>query len=63
MTKQAVLIIDMLNDFVTGDLKTERATSIVPNLKELIQAARRHGVPVIFSNDAHYNHDFEVIRK
>ncbi len=63
MTAKAVVIIDMLNDFVTGDLKTERAARIVPNLRKLIEAARKHGVPVIYSNDAHYKHDFEVVHK
>jgi len=63
MTNKAVIIIDLLNDFVTGDLKTERAAKIVPNLKKLVEAARKHDVPVIYSNDAHYKHDFEVVRK
>ncbi len=63
MTNKAVIIVDMLNDFVTGDLKTERAARIVPNLKKLIEEARKHGVPVIYSNDAHYKHDFEVVHK
>lgn len=63
MTNKAVIIVDMLNDFLTGDLKTERAARIVPNLKKLIEAARKHGVPVIYSNDAHYKHDFEVVHK
>jgi nicotinamidase-related amidase len=59
----AVIIIDMLNDFVTGDLKCERAKAIIPKLKKLIEAARKHGIPVIYSNDAHYPHDFEVVQK
>jgi len=63
MANQVVIIVDMLNDFVTGDLKTERAARIVPSLKKLVEAARKHGVPLIFSNDAHYTHDFEVVRK
>jgi len=63
MANKVVIIVDMLNDFVTGDLKTERAARIVPNLKKLIEASRNHGVPVIYSNDAHYEHDFEVVRK
>ncbi len=63
MTNKAVIIVDMLNDFVTGDLKTERAARIVPNLKKLIEEARKHGVPVIYSNDAHYKNDFEVVHK
>lgn len=59
----AVIIIDMLNDFVTGDLKCERAKYIIPNLKKLVEAARKHGIPVIYSNDAHYPEDFEVVEK
>lgn len=63
MGNEAVLIIDMLNDFVTGDLKCERAKHIVPNLKRLIESARKHNIPVIYCNDAHYPEDFEVIEK
>jgi len=63
MSKMALIILDMLNDFVTGDLKTERATKIIPNLTRLVEAARENGVPVIYSNDAHYENDFEVIRR
>jgi nicotinamidase-related amidase len=53
----------MLNDFVTGDLKCERAKNIIPNIKKLVEAARKHDIPVIYSNDAHYPHDVEVIHK
>jgi nicotinamidase-related amidase len=63
MNNMAVIIIDMLNDFVTGDLKCERAGSIIPNLKKLIGASHRHNVPVIYSNDAHYPQDAEVVQK
>lgn len=59
---EAVIVIDMLNDFVTGDLKCERADRIIPKIRRLIQAARRKGVPVIYSNDAHLPHDFELGR-
>ncbi len=63
MEKEAVLIIDMLNDFVTGKLKCERAQHIIPNLKRLIQAARANNIPVIYINDAHHPQDFEVVEK
>ena len=43
----AVVVIDMLNDFVTGSLKVEPAPAIIPNLKALLDAARRAGVPVV----------------
>ena len=63
MDNKAVIIIDMLNDFVTGDLRCERADRIIPNLKKLIEAARKHKVPVIYSNDAHFPEDAEIVQK
>ncbi|MEM2393413.1 MAG: isochorismatase family cysteine hydrolase [Candidatus Bathyarchaeia archaeon] len=63
LERACVIIVDMLNDFVTGDLKCERAAKIVPNLKKLVEAARKHGIPVIYANDAHYPHDVEVVHK
>ncbi|MEM3443121.1 MAG: isochorismatase family cysteine hydrolase [Candidatus Bathyarchaeia archaeon] len=63
MDNAAVIIIDMLRDFVTGELKCERAQRIVPNLKRLVEAARKHNIPIIYSNDAHYPQDFEVVQK
>ena len=49
----AILVVDMLNDFVTGALGCDRAKAIVPATAELLDAARKAGVPVIFCNDAH----------
>ena len=49
----AILVVDMLNDIVTGALGCDRARDIVPATAELLQAARKAGVPVIFCNDAH----------
>jgi nicotinamidase-related amidase len=63
LDNKAVIVIDMLNDFVTGDLKTERAKHLIPSLKRLIEAARKHNIPVIYSNDAHYPTDTEVVQK
>jgi nicotinamidase-related amidase len=60
---KAVVVIDMLNDFVTGDLACERAQRIIPNLQKLLAAARAAGQLVIFSNDAHLpegDKEFEV---
>lgn len=51
--KQAILVVDMLNEFVTGAISNERAlATIEPNAK-LLDAARKAGVPVIFCNDSH----------
>ena len=53
----------MLNDFVTGELRAERAENIIVPLQRLVDIARKNGVPIIFSNDAHYPQDVEVTRK
>ncbi|MFP3985597.1 MAG: cysteine hydrolase family protein [Candidatus Bathyarchaeia archaeon] len=63
MEKPAIIIIDMLNDFVTGELRTQRADKIIQPLKKLVETARKHKVPVIYSNDAHYKLDSEVVHK
>ncbi len=63
MTNKAILVIDMLNGFVTVDLKCERAEHIVPNLKRLVEAAHEHNIPVVYINDAHYPEDFEVVER
>lgn len=49
----AILVVDMLNDFVTGALKCDRGLAIVKKTSELLDGARKAGVPVIFCNDAH----------
>lgn len=51
----AILVVDMLNDFVTGALKCDRGLKIVPKTAQLLEGARKAGVPVIFCNDAHLN--------
>jgi nicotinamidase-related amidase len=59
--KTAILVVDMLNDFVTGALACDRGKAIVPKTAELLKSARENGVPVIFCNDAHLkNIDHEL---
>jgi nicotinamidase-related amidase len=53
LDKPAILVVDMLNDFVTGALTCDRAKAIVPATVQLLDAARAANVPVIFCNDAH----------
>jgi nicotinamidase-related amidase len=60
---KAVIVIDMLNDFVTGNLACDRAKRIIPNIKNLVEMARRAGHQVIFANDAHLpegDREFEI---
>lgn len=63
MEKPAVIIIDMLNDFVTGELRADRAGRVIQPLRKLLETARKHKIPVIYSNDAHYLTDAEVVHK
>jgi nicotinamidase-related amidase len=49
----AILVIDMLNDFVHGKLKCERAMNIIPNIKRLLDAARQKGIPIFYCSDEH----------
>ena len=61
--KTAILVVDMLNDFVTGALKCERGMAIVPKTAKLLDEARKNGVKVIFCNDAHLkgiDHEFKI---
>jgi len=57
--KPAVIIIDMLDDFVTGALANPRSERIIPNIAELAARARERGWPVVYANDAHLPGDFE----
>ncbi len=51
--KVAILVIDMLNDFITGKRMIKQAKEIVPRIRELLEHARRLGLPVIYAKDAH----------
>jgi nicotinamidase-related amidase len=57
---EAVIVIDMLNDFVTGKLRCERADHIIPSLQKLLAEARKKGVYVVYSSDAHLKEDSEL---
>ena len=57
---KALVIIDMLDDFVGGALANQRAQAIVPPLKRLLDHARFEGWVVVFSNDAHRPDDPEM---
>lgn len=57
----AIIVLDMLNDFVTGEIGTARAERIIPTLRDdLLPAARENDVRVIYANDAHRPEDFEL---
>jgi nicotinamidase-related amidase len=58
--KPAILIIDMLKEFVYGRLKSPAALEIVPVIKTLVAKARERGIPVIYLADRHYAFDREI---
>ena len=58
--KKVLIIVDMINDFVTGELGGESARKIVPNIAALLRNARKKGIPVIFLQDAHTSTDREL---
>jgi nicotinamidase-related amidase len=57
---KALVIVDMLEDFVDGALANPRAQDIVPSLQGLLERARAEGWVVVFSNDAHLPGDPEL---
>lgn len=56
----AILVIDMINDFVSGKFGGPEAQSIVPAVKKLLARARKQKVPVIYLRDAHEKSDEEL---
>lgn len=57
--RRALLIIDMLNDFVTGRFGFQGARRIVPRLRELLEGWRGWGEPVVYVCDSHPPEDPE----
>ena len=57
---KALIVIDMLDDFVHGRLANPQAKSIVPALQRLLAHARSAGWLVVFANDAHEPGDPEL---
>jgi nicotinamidase-related amidase len=56
----AILVNDMLNDFIKGALKSDRASTIIPSINELVSVARIRGIPVFYCNDEHVEDDPEL---
>jgi len=57
---RALIIVDMLNDFVDGKLANPKAQAIIGPLQRLLAHARDEGWVVVFSNDAHQADDPEL---
>jgi nicotinamidase-related amidase len=58
--KTALVVLDMLNDFVDGTLANPAAKPIIARIDQLAEAARgREDWVVVYANDAHKPGDFE----
>jgi nicotinamidase-related amidase len=58
---RALLVVDMLNDFVTGKIANPRSERIIPNIANLLDMARQEDDwLVVYANDAHLPGDFEL---
>jgi nicotinamidase-related amidase len=60
--RHAVLVVDMLEDFIYGVLKCERMVPKIPNVAAVLDASRGLGIPVVYCNDSHKPSDFELNR-
>ncbi len=58
--KKAIIVVDMINDFVTGKLGSPRAQKIIPNIAALLKKARKQGIPIVYLRDAHTSTDKEM---
>jgi len=60
--RYAVVVVDMLEDFIYGVLKCDRMVPKIPNVARVLDASRAEGIPVIYCNDSHKPSDFELNR-
>jgi nicotinamidase-related amidase len=60
--RYALLVVDMLNDFVYGKIKCDRAVPMIPKSRRLLDSAHDANVPVFYVNDSHTRKDFEMYR-
>lgn len=56
----AILVNDMLNDFINGALRSDRASEIISSIKDLTFVARKKGIPILYCNDEHTENDPEL---
>ena len=59
---RALLVIDMLNDFVTGVIANPRSERLIAPLQVALERVRaqRDEWLVVYANDAHLPRDFEL---
>jgi nicotinamidase-related amidase len=60
--RHAVVVVDMLEDFIYGVLKIDRMVPKIPNVASVLDAARAKDIPVVYCSDSHKPSDFELNR-
>ncbi|MCY0851243.1 MAG: cysteine hydrolase [Thermoplasma acidophilum] len=58
--KPALVVVDMVNEFIHGRLATPEAMKTVGPARKVIETFRRSGLPVVYVNDSHYPDDPEI---
>ena len=58
--KPALLVVDMVREFVTGRLGCEAARALVGPMREILAWARFHRLPIAYLQDAHVEGDPEI---
>lgn len=53
--KKTLIVVDMQNGFITGELGTPEAQAIVPNVKKKIEEYKARGDEIIFTRDTHFD--------
>ncbi|AAT43256.1 cysteine hydrolase family protein [Picrophilus oshimae] len=55
-----LIVIDMLNDFIHGALKTDEALKTVGPASRVVEIFHNKNLPVIYACDSHNKYDFEM---
>ncbi len=58
--RYAILVNDMLDDFIHGSLRSERAEDIIPQIRLLLNIAKQRKIPIFYCNDEHLQIDPEI---
>ncbi|MEM4717612.1 MAG: isochorismatase family cysteine hydrolase [Desulfurococcaceae archaeon] len=58
--KPAILVVDMLKEFIYGRLRSPGAFEIVPMIKNIIDKAHERKIPVVYLGDRHLPFDHEL---
>lgn len=58
--KKALVVVDMQNDFVTGELANEAAEKVIPAIASKVKEAAAKGIDIYFTRDTHSDNYLET---